>query len=322
MSQSRHLPSPREAGVVDRMVLVIRTPPGLPKQILQRQEYGQKPASLQQLQSFETIWTAGKSNAILSAACTCFQEPPVETEPEERFMSRLSLPISSAMMLGFCGCVTDNPKTETVAGNPFGQALAIPPATRGAYAPAKLDAAARVDQIGRRLVAANKEAGLQPLFRTIGAPQAEIFHRGATEHVTPEIDITEGLVKQCASDGQLAAALCYELGKMVSEREALTAPHTRVTDRLQPLDAPAGNNGGGFGPADQLHRAELAKFDQEHPRKPLAVAPPDPQTLAQSYLTKAGYPESDLDAVAPILRAAAENNTLARQLMSPLQVPR
>src|SRR5207302_7173324 len=137
-------------------------------------------------------------------------------------MNRSGLAVFASFLLAMVGCVTDQPKTEIVSNNPFGHPFPSSAQTQTNHSPSSLDAAARVDQMGRRLVAANKAAGLQPLFRTIGAPQAEIFHRGATEHVTPEIDITEGLVKQCASDGQLAAALCYELGKMVSEREALT----------------------------------------------------------------------------------------------------
>jgi hypothetical protein len=36
--------------------------------------------------------------------------------------------------------------------------------------------------------------------------------------------------------------------------------------------------------------------------------------LARIYLTKAGFAATELDAVTPILRAAAENNTFAKQI--------
>jgi hypothetical protein len=228
-------------------------------------------------------------------------------------MARLSFPVLSAYLLVVTGCVTDDHKTEIVADNPFGQAAPVAMQSSTSYANPSLAAAARVDQIGRRLVAANKQAGLQPLFRTIGAPQSEIFHRGTTELV-----ITEGLVKQCSTDGQLAAVLCIEMGKMVSDREALATPSARERPILPPMEVAVGNDAAGsLGPADQIHQAELAKFDQEHPRQPRPVALPDPQILARAYLTKAGFAATDLDAVAPILRAAQENNAFAKQIIPP-----
>ena len=228
-------------------------------------------------------------------------------------MNRSGLAVFASFLLAMVGCVTDQPKTEIVSNNPFGHPFPSSAQTQTNHSPSSLDAAARVDQMGRRLVAANKAAGLQPLFRTIGAPQAEIFHRG-----TAEIDITEGLVKQCASESQLAAALCTEMGKMVSEREALAASHVRALELSPPADVPVGNDGGGlFGPADQLHRAELAKFEQQHPRNRVATPPPDPKILARNYLVAAGFAVADLDAAAPLLQAAGENNSFARQLATP-----
>src|SRR2546421_2229993 len=122
-------------------------------------------------------------------------------------MARRSVPVLSVYLCFLAGCVTDDHKTAIVADNPFGQPAPVATQSSTSYANPSLAAAARVDQLGRRLTAANKQAGIQPLFRTIGAPQSEIFHRGTTEIV-----ITEGLVKQCTTDGQLAAVLCVEMG--------------------------------------------------------------------------------------------------------------
>jgi len=226
-------------------------------------------------------------------------------------MNRCGLPILAAL-LASAGCVMQESTTELVTPNPFTNSPGASAVTRASFSPSSMGSAARVDAIGRNVVAANPQLGLQPLFRTIGAPEPEVFHRG-----TVEVDITEGLVKQCASDGQLAAVLLLELAKMVGEREAAAAPRTRASDRLPPIDIPVGNDyGGSFGSADQLHRAELAKFEKES-RQRAASGPFDPQALARSCLTKAGYTPADLDSVLPIVGAAADNRTFAKQVGIP-----
>src|SRR5262249_58343596 len=138
--------------------------------------------------------------------------------------------------------------TRMVSDNPFSAPQAAPPVTQASYAPAGLDTAARVDTLGRSILAANPQIGVRPMFRTIGAPQPEIFHQG-----TAEIKITEGLVRQCRSDAELAVVLCYELGKMVSERESLARPWNRTQERELPPDVRfPGDNG-----ADRTNLAEL-----------------------------------------------------------------
>jgi hypothetical protein len=220
-------------------------------------------------------------------------------------MARFMFPI----LLLAAGCVWEEPRTALVVDNPFGYQPASPPATRTAYAPSSIRVAALVDSVGRKIVNANPQLGMDPQFRTIGAPQPEIFHRGVVE-----VLVTEGLAQQCATEGQLAAALCLELGKMVAARDALA--QTRVPEKSPPAEVAIGNdNAGAFGPADQLHRAELAKYEAERRRKiAFAQQTADPRLLALSYLTKAGYPASDLDAAAPLLQAASENTSFAKQL--------
>jgi hypothetical protein len=209
------------------------------------------------------------------------------------------------------GCLTREPNTTLVPSNPFG--TSPPQSTQNALVPASLEAAARVDSLGRKILAANPQIGIQPLFRTIGAPQPEIFHRG-----TSEIDITEALANQCMTEAQLAAVLSSELGKMVSERELLAGPQARAPEAEPPMEVRIGSdNAGSFGPADQLHRAELAKFDKERrQRAASASARLDAQTLARGYMLKAGYTAADFDSAAPLLRSAAENHTFAKQILS------
>ena len=226
-------------------------------------------------------------------------------------MLRPGLLIVAVFFLATSGCLPREANTTLIPSNPFGSPVQSQ-VTRSALPPASIQAAARVDSLGRRIVAANPQLGVQPLFRTIGAPQPEILHQG-----TSEIDITEGLVNQCHTDGQLAAVLASELGKMVSEREFLAGPQARAPEREPPMEVRIGNdNAGSFGPADQLHRAELAKYDKERRQQAAnAVAPPDPQILARGYLLKAGFTAADFDAAAPLLRSTQENNAFTKQLL-------
>jgi hypothetical protein len=217
------------------------------------------------------------------------------------------------LALLLAGCETGNPQTITVSSNPFGHAPLAQP-SQVSYSPAALQTAAKVDLEGRRILTANpqlEQMGIRPLFRTIGAPQPEIFHRGTTE-----IDITEGLASKCTTDGQLAALLCNELGKMVAEREAQAGPRYRVPERPPPVELRIGNdNGGTFGPADQVSRAEQGLYEQEYRRRAEAAQQvPDPQLLAHGYLTKTGYAVSEFDAVAALLQAAGTNTAWAKQM--------
>jgi predicted Zn-dependent protease len=209
-------------------------------------------------------------------------------------------------LLASAGCMSEEP-TALVPSDPFHPPRATPPA-RTSFAPPSTAAAARVDTLARKILQANPQAGVRPWFRTIGAPQPEIFHVS-----TGEIDITEGLVNQCKTDDELAAVLCHELGKMVAEREVLAG--SRRPDRTPPPEVRVGNDyPGATSSADLTRLAELGKFEKEHPRRPVPVQPPDPQVLARRYLTKAGFEEKTLDAVAPLLQAAAANTTFEKQL--------
>ena len=183
----------------------------------------------------------------------------------------------------------------------------VPPMT-----PASTDAAVRVDTMGRRLLAANPAIGAKPTFHTIGAPQAEIFHRG-----TGDIFVTEGMVKQCSSDGQLATVMAMELGKIVREREAATPYKVRVREPLPPIDQRYGNDDQFGGTADRTNWKELHELDKERKsrRKPLPL--PDPQGLAKDYVMKAGFTAYDIETARPILDGAAGNTALEKQITTP-----
>ena len=226
-------------------------------------------------------------------------------------MARPVLPILVPCLLLASGCF-EQERTTLVPDNPFGHSAVPTAAAKASDAPASLKVAAQVDSTGRKLAKANPQTGLRPMFHTLGVSDPEIFHKG-----TADVFISEGLVKRCATEGQLAAVLSRELAKLVAEREALAGPQVRVPVRTPPPDERIGNDSvGPFGAADQVHRAELAAYEKERRQK--AAAPsPDPETLARGYLTRAGFAAGDLDAVAPLLREADEHRTYAKKFLAP-----
>jgi hypothetical protein len=214
-------------------------------------------------------------------------------------------------VLAMVGCVTTDAPISAVPGSVFGFAPTPNTDTKVNYAPPSLEIAGRVDAIGTKIRVANPQIPFQPLFRTIGSPQPEIFHRGVAE-----VLITEGLAKECQTDAQLAAVISMELAKMVGERMA-ELPNGVVRDD-SPIELRVGNDGGGsFGDADQLRRAEILKYQkQERQRMRQAASQVDPKNLAGVILQKSGYTPSDLDSVSAILSEAAENRTLAKQVLN------
>jgi hypothetical protein len=201
-----------------------------------------------------------------------------------------------------------HPPTAQVPGNAFGTASLPSPPARVSYSPASIEAAAQVDALGQKLISANAQIGLRPVFLTVGDPRPWIKHQG-----TSEVIISEGLVRRCNSEGQLAAVLCHELGQMVSEREALAGAQARRPEREPPMEVRIGNDSSSsFGrSSDMVRQAELAKYDPER-RRVMAPPqpPPNPQVLAAAYLKQAGYSPRDLDAVAPLL-SGDENSAVS-----------
>jgi hypothetical protein len=221
-----------------------------------------------------------------------------------RFISLLGI------LFGMTGCLQHGKDADMVPADPFGKPLPVP-ARKANFAPAPTDVFMRVDLAGRKIMAANPEIGLRPTFAAIGSPSPEIFHQG-----TAILWITAGLVNQCKTEAALAAVLSEELGKMVSEREAMASRKARDPDRLPPLEVPIGQAGNYGSSADLTHMAEMGKFERMHPPR-RNLPPPDPHALAVRYLEKAGYQKADLDLVRPLLDAAEKNCALEWQLAGP-----
>ena len=181
--------------------------------------------------------------------------------------------------------------------------------------PASVESAARVDKIGRQVLAGSPFLGADVSFQTINQPEPELFHRDAQG-----LFISEGLVNKCKSNEQLAAVLASEIGRMVSEM--------RMTERMrlpEPLPAEAlGNKLDGTTDFDPPRAMELAKFEKEarHPAEKKMWASADAKTIAKGLLKDSGFDPKLLDEVAPLLREAGKNQTIAKQLGGRGDAPR
>jgi hypothetical protein len=169
------------------------------------------------------------------------------------------------------------------------------------------ETARRVLTVGGKILVANRALGLQPRFITIGQGKEELFHQG-----THDVFITESLVRRCETDGQLAAVLCCELGRIIAERAEHADPLARADEKETPPDLPVGtDSGGAFGSPDGTRHMELAKL--ENARRKAEHPLPNPDAVARECLQRAGYNPAELDAVASLLRSADKNNAMERQ---------
>ncbi|HTU22520.1 MAG TPA: hypothetical protein VMG10_31065 [Gemmataceae bacterium] len=229
--------------------------------------------------------------------------------------ARTALP-TFVLGLAMAGCLSDEPKLTTVGGSsPFSKPGRTQTASFQHAKPATEQVAIRVKTIGQKIVAANPRIKQKVDFFTIGVPQEEIFHQ--TQKDVSTISITEGLAKQCKTDGELAAVLSEELGKLMSEQMVQTRP---LRGRMPPdliMNPHVGNdNNGTFGSTDGTDRMIAARFekDWQQGRRGLPAPPPAPETLARSYLQSAGFNPKDLDTVKPLLKKAEKQSSLEQSM--------
>jgi predicted Zn-dependent protease len=213
--------------------------------------------------------------------------------------------------LSLTGCVAwpETEKTAQVSGQFFESATTSAVTAKPNLPQADDTMCIRVDVVGRKLVAENPQIGMRPLFWTVGVPTPELFHVEQRFVV-----ITEGLVKQLPSEADLAAALSYELARMVAEREARVKHDMKVGAARPPIQLPIGGGAGPMAATDMASTAELAKYDKQRRDRQQAPSKLNPETLARNYLEEAGYLRTDFDRVQPFLQAADRNSSLERQI--------
>jgi hypothetical protein len=222
-----------------------------------------------------------------------------------------------AALLLLCGCLPvdvfqhDN-DTALVSASPFTTPAPVSPPNKSFKVPVSSpEAAIRVDRVGQLLLAGHKQLGIKPDFMTIGMGDPEIFHQGITT-----IWITESLVRLCKTEGQLAAVLSLEIGKMLSEQESLLSPEQRDPPRPLPMTVQIGNAGQGCA-NDELYLAEVAKVKADRRLPAKRFTPSAPEEVARKYLEAAGFDAAELTAVAPLLQAAQKNYVFEKQLKGP-----
>lgn len=213
------------------------------------------------------------------------------------------------LLLLAAGCLDDH-HAHLVNQSPVPDAPA--PARSVSRAPAAEAAGRRVISAGKKLIDANPQLGMRPVFLTVGAPHPEVFHQGG--RLQPyQVFVSEGLVNKCPSDDELAAVLALQLGRMVAEREAVGGRGGRGDDRPLAAERIGSDADSTFGGPDGTRLMEAAKHERERAAAAKRRAP-DPEALAKEYLRRAGYAEAALAAVAPLLRQAEDHDKIERQL--------
>jgi len=173
----------------------------------------------------------------------------------------------------------------------------------------------RVETLGRRILAQNTFTGIDPLFHAIGVPESVLFHEG------PErLMVSEGLVKQCRTDGELAAVLCTELAKMIAEKKAAQRVGAD-RDSFPEIGVPTGSGLAGGAPDDPARAAERVFLEKQRIKRTNQEAV-DPAKLASELMRGAGFDPADLDRVAPQLKQSDRGQTIRKQLSGSAIAPR
>jgi hypothetical protein len=217
--------------------------------------------------------------------------------------------LSPLLLLG--GCLGEERDHLLVEPGPYGPVPRQTP-VRAGYAAAAEAEAKRVLAVAQKVIDANPQIGLRPVFITIGAPQPEIFHQGGDGPGKPcQVYVSEGLARQCKTEAELAAVLCQELGKVVVERTSMGQPGASRPGPLPPPGERLGNDERGpFGSADGTRLAELAKWEKQRGAAGKPRALPAPEELARGYLKRARFDPRELDRVAGLLRQAEDHADL------------
>lgn len=201
----------------------------------------------------------------------------------------------ACLALSFAGCVGD----ESMAiRNPFRKERQFDPAN----APqATTRIATRVVTVGNEVVAASG-VDFKPVFFTSGTQESQIFHVPKSGMIV----LSEGLVQKCATDDELAAVICYELGKMAAEKSE-RGPSSGAS--LPPAPPPASDVVGNGRSPDQTRQAEEALFSRRNGSATRGAREPrpDPRTMGLNFFVKAGHNADDFARVEPVFKEAEEN---------------
>ena len=190
-------------------------------------------------------------------------------------MRRRGLGIFAGLALGLAGCAGSGFESLSIR-NPFRSEPKFDPAT---VPPATTRMATRVVTVGNEVLAANGDAiHFKPVFFTSGIQEPQVFHVQKSGMVV----LSEGLVQKCSTDQELAAVICYELGKMAAER-ANRGPANG--GYLPPAPPPQTDIVGNGRSPDQTRQAEEAIYSRRNGSAPRGAREPqaDPRVLCRVF---------------------------------------
>jgi predicted Zn-dependent protease len=232
-------------------------------------------------------------------------------------MTRLTLP--GLLLLGLTtGCTTTD-DTWTIGEWSVKRALGweeVQTPSLKQYPQASLPIAERVDSLGRRIIAQNTFSGIEPMFWAIGVPEPMLFHKGYNE-----LYISEGLVKQCKTEAELAAVLCSELGQMIAERQAARRVSAE-RDSIPEVGLPGGTaiaTSGGT-PDDPGRAAERA-YQEKRAKAQQPTRGEDARQLARGLMRGAGFDPAELERIEPLLKQSERGKALQKQLTGTAPAP-
>jgi hypothetical protein len=223
-------------------------------------------------------------------------------------MTRPAFGLATACLsVALVGCATDSDwSVSRMLGWDDGKTSKMPKAD--------LATAERVENIGQKIIAQNTFTGLTPLFETIGVQESVHFHRGAGELI-----ISEGLAKQCKTDSELAAVLCYELGQMMAEKKAAKRVGAD-RDSFPSVGVPTGSGMAGGTPIDPGLDAERA-FRERQTKTNAASDMADAPKLARDLMRTAGFDPTDLNHIAPLLKQSDRAAAIRKQMNGSAPAP-
>jgi hypothetical protein len=168
---------------------------------------------------------------------------------------------------------------------------------------ASLETAQRVDDLSKRILEQNTFTGIEPVVRVISVPEAILFHRGQTE-----LFISEGLVKKCKTEPELAAVLCTELGRMMAQKRAAIVVG-RAPDPIPDVALP-----GISSDATQVRQAELALQKRRDDRERAGEQEGGEAHLARELLKGSGFNPAEYDRVQGMVKQSGRGESLQKQM--------
>lgn len=194
-----------------------------------------------------------------------------------------------------CGGCTAPQTLSPVSGmgpEPFAKPAPAPPN------PALAAYQERVTTTGYKLVAANGEAmqQLRPNWTVIEGNNPGVLYEGEQAY------LTDGLVRACATEGQLAAVMSWTMGQMYHARQARLAANAAALSVRPPETFRVGHDGSGFTEADPAFQAQYRREMELQKERRLAKMPaPEPLIIARQVVAQAGYSIHELDQVKDLL---------------------